>query len=145
MRTWVKWFLVWWSVVWCPQDCGGLHLVIIEVVPAGGGADEKGVVVLFGVWMGQQKRCGAQGCSSVISVHEIFYCEVLTFSPSFSFVCWEGAEELVDQHGHQFTFAVTMSVSASWMVLPLKVYWKSCGFQWWCQKCSLICLESLCF
>ena len=29
--------------------CGGLHLVITEVVPVGGGADKERVLVLFGI------------------------------------------------------------------------------------------------
>ena len=29
--------------------CGGLHLVVTEVVPVGGGADKKRVLVLFGI------------------------------------------------------------------------------------------------
>ena len=29
--------------------CGGLHLVVIEVIPIGGGVDKKRVLVLFSI------------------------------------------------------------------------------------------------
>ena len=32
--------------------CGGLHLVVSEVVPVGGGADKERVLILFSVGVG---------------------------------------------------------------------------------------------
>lgn len=46
--------------------CGGLRLVITEVVPIGSGADEKGVLVLVGTGMGYWERSGVQGYLSIM-------------------------------------------------------------------------------
>lgn len=46
--------------------CGGLCLVITEVVPVSSGADEKGVLVLVGTEMGYWDRSGVQGYLSIM-------------------------------------------------------------------------------
>ena len=67
---------------------GGLHLVITEVVPVSGGAEKNRVLVLFGIWVGDEEGFGVQGC---LSVYDVLCCEVLEFCwPNLSFICRKG-------------------------------------------------------